>query len=43
VSYGIIQDHGGHVGVESSPGEGAIFQITLPLAASRQQLATASD
>ncbi len=43
VSYGIIQDHGGHVSVESSPGEGALFQITLPLAASRQQLATASD
>ncbi len=43
VSYGIIQDHGGHIAVESKPGEGTIFQITLPLATVRQQLATAGD
>ncbi len=43
VSYGIIQDHGGHITVESNPGEGTHFKITLPLATARQQLATASD
>lgn len=43
VSYGIIQDHGGQIVVESKAGEGTLFQITLPLATARQQLATASD
>jgi two-component system NtrC family sensor kinase len=43
VSYGIIKDHSGHIDVESKPGEGALFMITLPLATPRQQLATASD
>jgi two-component system, NtrC family, sensor kinase len=43
VSYGIIKDHSGHIDVESKPGEGALFMITLPLATARQQLATASD
>lgn len=43
VSYGIIQDHGGNINVESNPGEGTRFQITLPLATARQHLATASD
>ncbi len=43
VSYGIIRDHGGHIDVESKPGEGARFQITLPLAVTRQMFATASD
>ncbi|HZS03473.1 MAG TPA: ATP-binding protein [Blastocatellia bacterium] len=43
VSYGIVQDHGGNIQVESNPGEGTHFHITLPLATVRQQLATASD
>lgn len=43
VSYGIIQDHGGHIEVESEPNEGTLFRITLPLVQARQQLATASD
>jgi PAS domain S-box-containing protein len=43
VSYGIIQDHSGDIQVESKPGEGTQFRITLPLASTRQQLATASD
>ncbi len=43
VSYGIIKDHGGHIHVESQPGKGTLFQITIPLTSARQQLATASD
>ncbi|MEP7271370.1 MAG: ATP-binding protein [Acidobacteriota bacterium] len=42
VSYGIIQDHGGRIAVDSRPGDGACFEITLPIAGVRQ-LATASD
>lgn len=42
VSYGIVQDHGGHMDVQSKVGEGTSFQITLPLAQARQ-LAAASD
>jgi two-component system NtrC family sensor kinase len=30
VSYGIIQSHGGSLAVESAPGAGATFRITLP-------------
>ncbi|MBS1789102.1 MAG: PAS domain S-box protein [Acidobacteria bacterium] len=43
VSYGIIRDHGGHITVESQLGEGALFQITLPMATTHQQFAAASD
>jgi PAS domain S-box-containing protein len=43
VSYGIVRDHGGHIDVESSLGEGTRFQITLPIGAARQIFATASD
>ena len=32
VSYGIIQSHGGTCAVQSSPGEGTTFRITLPVA-----------
>lgn len=43
VSYGIIRDHGGHITVESQIGEGTLFQISLPMAVTHQQLAAASD
>ena len=31
VSYGIIQSHGGDIEVESKPGKGTAFTITLPI------------
>ncbi|NBO65010.1 MAG: PAS domain S-box protein, partial [Acidobacteria bacterium] len=43
VSYGIVQDHGGRITVESWPGEGTLFRITLPLASIQPELATAGD
>ncbi|HWB80591.1 MAG TPA: ATP-binding protein [Nannocystaceae bacterium] len=30
ISYGIVQDHGGDIVVESAPGTGASFTVTLP-------------
>ena len=38
VSYGIIQDHGGQITVESRAGEGTVFRITLPLANNQAEL-----
>ena len=43
VSYGIIQDHGGRISVESKVGEGTCFRLALPLTSARDQLASASD
>ncbi len=31
ISYGIINKHGGRIDVESAPGKGTTFEITLPL------------
>jgi C4-dicarboxylate-specific signal transduction histidine kinase len=31
ITYGIVQEHGGTISVESGPGEGASFTIELPL------------
>jgi two-component system, NtrC family, sensor kinase len=42
ISYGIIQEHGGRIFVESRPNEGAHFTIKLPTAFARQMQA-ASD
>jgi two-component system, NtrC family, sensor kinase len=44
VSYGIIQEHSGHIAVESMPGKGTTFRITLPTVGARSHLqAAASD
>ncbi|HQE84170.1 MAG TPA: ATP-binding protein [Candidatus Hydrogenedentes bacterium] len=31
VSYGIVKEHGGDIGMKSEPGKGATFTVTLPL------------
>jgi two-component system, NtrC family, sensor kinase len=38
VSYGIVQEHSGHISVESTPGQGTIFRITLPTSKTRAGL-----
>jgi two-component system NtrC family sensor kinase len=43
VSYGIVQEHSGHISVESTPGRGTIFRITLPTAHARARLQTVAD
>lgn len=37
VSYGIIESHGGAITVESEPGQGATFVITLPMGDGRYE------
>jgi signal transduction histidine kinase len=32
VSYGIVEEHGGVIEVESKPGEGTVFRLEFPAA-----------
>ena len=43
VSYGIVQEHSGHISVESIPGRGTTFRITLPTSDLRARLQAVGD
>jgi PAS domain S-box-containing protein len=43
VTYGIVQEHTGRISVESTPGHGTTFRITLPAARSRARLQAVGD
>jgi len=42
IAYGIVRRHGGELTVQSRPGEGSTFRITLPVVAAREAAADGS-
>jgi hypothetical protein len=42
VTYGIVQEHSGHISVSSTPGQGSIFRITLPTTDPRARMQVAA-
>lgn len=38
ISYGIVEKHGGNISVESKPGQGTVFTLTLPVSGSQSEL-----
>ncbi len=42
VTYGIVQEHAGHISVDSTPGQGTTFRITLPTRDPRTRLQAAA-
>ncbi|HEY0874662.1 MAG TPA: ATP-binding protein [Vicinamibacterales bacterium] len=43
ITYGIVQEHNGNIGCESSMGQGTRFTLTLPLASARADTARAAN
>ena len=43
VSYGIVQEHAGRITVDSTPGQGTTFRITLPTSRVRARLQAVGD
>ena len=43
VTYGIVQEHTGRISVESTPGQGTTFHITLPSVRTRARLQAVGD
>src|SRR4029078_10476525 len=43
VSYGIVQEHSGHISVESTPGHGTTFRISIPTVQARARLQAVAD